>query len=89
MSNEEFCSKLQERTTWVYNDLKAFLYIRLHALQHKDDNIGGGNISTATVLFVTLGLLAKVNYFVEKPEKFDIKLAKLTRRQHSFVSRKN
>jgi hypothetical protein len=67
---DNFCRDLEERTNWVYNDLKAFQFIRLNSLQHKKDNIGGGNISMATLLFIMLSLYSKINYFIERPDKF-------------------
>ena len=71
MINEELRSLVEERTAWVYNDLKAFLYRRMHGLQHQADDIGGGNISSAVVLFSYLSLLSKVYYLTVHPEKFD------------------
>lgn len=67
---KQVCKIIEERTSWVNNDLKAFLYIRLHDLQHGDDDIGGGNVSAAIVLFTLLGLYSKINYFIERPDKF-------------------
>ncbi len=67
---EDVCYGLEERTSWIYNDLKAFQYIRLKRLQHGPDDIGGGNISMATLLFVMISLYSKINYFIERPDKF-------------------
>jgi len=62
---------IKDRLNGVQNDLKAFLYIRKENLQHKHDNIGGGNIVVALSLFTCLGFLGKAYYCTEKPNNFD------------------
>lgn len=63
---------VEDRVVGVENDLKAFIYIRKHSLQHKEDNIGGGNIVVALSLFTTLSFLGKVYYCVIQPGKFKL-----------------
>ncbi len=63
---------IKDRVVGVENDLKAFLYIRKNNLQHKEDNIGGGNIVVGLTLFSAINFLGKVYYCVERPEKFNI-----------------
>jgi len=62
---------IEDRVVGVQNDLKAFLYIRKHNLQHKDDNIGGGNIVVALSLFTCLNFLGKTYYCTVRPDKFE------------------
>ncbi len=65
---------IEDRVLGVQNDLKAFLYIRQHNLQHKgtNDNIGGGNIVVALSLFTCLNFLGKTYYCTVRPDKFDL-----------------
>ena len=62
-----------DRIAGVQNDLKAFIYIRKHNLQHEGtpDNIGGGNIVVALSLFTALNFLGKTYYCVKRPDKFN------------------
>lgn len=62
---------IEDRILGVFNDLKAFVYIRNHSLQHKEEDIGGGNIVTALSLFSCINLLAKAYYCTVNPDKFE------------------
>lgn len=62
---------IEDRVLGVSNDLKAFIYIRKYNLQHKEDDIGGGNIVVALSLFTTLNFLGKAYYCTVKPAKFE------------------
>jgi len=70
---EKCTEDIIDRITGVQNDLKAFLYIRKHNLQHQGtpDNIGGGNIVVALSLFTALNFLGKTYYCVKRPDKFN------------------
>ena len=57
---------VNERVDNIYNDLKSFVYIRIHSLQHGQDNIGGGNITAAIALFAVLNFLGKIQYYLDK-----------------------
>ena len=78
--------EINSRINGVYNDLKAFIYIRKHNLQHKEDDIGGGNITMALVLFTTLSFLGKIQYFVDKKGvvKFDSEGIPVINEEHAF-----
>lgn len=71
MTIDDFCKTLEERTNWIYNDLKAFQYIRLNGLQGGKDEIGGGNISMATLLFIMISVYAKALYFINNSHAFN------------------
>ncbi len=62
---------IEDRIAGVFNDLKAFVYIRNNNLQHRDEDIGGGNMVTALSLFSCINLLAKAYYCTVNPDKFD------------------
>lgn len=62
---------IEDRILGVRNDLKAFLYIRKHNIQHKVDDIGGGNIVVALSLFTCLNFLGKTYYCTVRPDKFE------------------
>ncbi len=70
---EKCTEDILDRIAGVQNDLKAFIYIRKHNLQHKgtSDNIGGGNIVVALSLFTALNFLGKTYYCVKRPDKFN------------------
>ncbi|HEX7017419.1 MAG TPA: hypothetical protein VF209_00730 [Patescibacteria group bacterium] len=68
---EKCIDDIEDRVGGVFNDLKAFVYIRNNSLQHKEENIGGGNIVIALSLFSCLNLLAKVHYCTVRPDKFE------------------
>lgn len=63
---------IDQRVTGIYNDLKAFVYIRKHNLQHQEDGIGGGNITQAIALFTILNFLGKIQYFIDKKSGIDL-----------------
>lgn len=65
---------MRDRVYGVSNDLRSFIYIRNNDLQHKEDNLGGGNTVAALSLFTALCFLGKCYYCVERPDKFDDKL---------------
>jgi hypothetical protein len=71
MTIDDFCKTLEERTNWIYNNLKAFQYIRLNGLQGGKDEIGGGNISMATLLFIMISVYAKALYFINNSHTFN------------------
>lgn len=62
---------IEDRVLGVQNDLKAFIYIRQHNLQHKEENIGGGNMVVALSLFTCLNFLGKTYYCTVRPDKFN------------------
>lgn len=73
-SNEDLVNIIEDRVGGIFNDLKAFVYIRNEKLQHNKgknkDNIGGGNMAMAISLFACLSLLAKAYYVTENPDHF-------------------
>lgn len=71
---EKCTEDILDRIAGVQNDLKAFIYIRKHNLQHEatPDNIGGGNIVVALSLFTALNFLGKTYYCVKRPDKFNV-----------------
>lgn len=62
---------MRDRIVGVNNDLKAFIYIRKNNLQHKEEDIGGGNIVVALSLFTAINFLAKCYYCTVRPDKFN------------------
>ncbi|MBU1033946.1 hypothetical protein KKI22_03320 [Patescibacteria group bacterium] len=69
--NKKCIEDIKDRLAGVFNDLKAFVYIRNHNLQHREENIGGGNMVTALSLFACLNFLAKTYYCTIRPDKFN------------------
>jgi hypothetical protein len=67
---EKCTGNIRDRIDGVYNDLKAYLYIRKHNLQHQDENIGGGNMVVGLSLFACLNFLGKTYYCTVRPDKF-------------------
>lgn len=57
---------IDDRIDGIANDLKAFVYIRIHSIQHGSDDIGGGNVTSAIALFSALNFLAKIQYYLDK-----------------------
>lgn len=66
MNKAEAIWNIDERVDGIYNDLKAFLYIRKNNLQHNGENIGGGNMTQAIALFSVLNFLGKIQYYLDK-----------------------
>ncbi len=62
---------IEDRVKGVFNDLKAYIYIRNNRLQHTIDDIGGGNMVTALSLFTALNFLAKAYYCTMRSDKFN------------------
>lgn len=67
---EKCIGNIEDRVLGVQNDLKAFLYIRKNNLQHKKDDIGGGNMVVALSLFTCLNFLGKIYDCAERPSEF-------------------
>ena len=69
MNKTQAIRNINERVDGIYNDLKAFLYIRKNKLQHTDENIGGGNMTQAIALFSVLNFFGKIQYYLDKREE--------------------
>jgi len=60
---------IQERVGGLCADHRTFVYVRAKNL-HKDQGLGGGNITSALAAFSALSLLTKICYFIDKPQRF-------------------
>jgi len=68
MNKAEAIWAIDERVDGIYNDLRAYVYIRIKGLQHGPESIGGGNITQAIALFSVLNFLGKIQYYFDKLE---------------------
>lgn len=90
MNDNELITKkciedIEDRVGGVFNDLKAFVYIRNNNLQHKKENIGGGNMVTALSLFTCINFLAKTYYCTIRKDKFDVENGSSLNETEAFV----
>ncbi len=60
---------IQERIGGLCADHRTFVYVRANNL-HIDNELGGGNITSALAAFSALSLLTKICYFIDKPQRF-------------------
>ncbi len=63
---------ITERINGAYNDLRAFIFIRIHYYHKNEPYVGGGNMTMALTLFSALNYLSKIYYCIMSPEKFNI-----------------
>lgn len=69
MNKTEAVWIIDERVDGVYDDLKGFAYIRIHSLQHGEDNLSRGDITAAIALFSVLNFLGKIQYYLDEKDK--------------------
>ncbi len=60
---------VQERVGGLCADHRTFVYVRANNL-HIDNELGGGNITSALAAFSALSLLTKICYFIDMPRRF-------------------
>lgn len=68
---EDIINAIKERTEIIYADINTFLQIRSDNYLKTHPEIGGGNLTTTTMLFHVMNLLGKISYYIDRPDRFD------------------
>jgi len=63
---------LKERIGYVAADARLIMKARIDILNDDDPELGGGNLTVATMLFNSINFLGKVSYFMERPDRFEV-----------------